>query len=78
MTWSAGIAELQWTEKVMDHKKLREEGLSALFNGGSYRDAVETEAVFGIMDEMPNIPLSVPIRFRERYERMTLETHPDS
>lgn len=57
----------------MDHKKLREEALRALFNGGSYRDAVETEVTLDALDRAPNIPLIVPIRFRERYERMTSE-----
>lgn len=62
----------------MDHRKLREEALRALFSGGSYRDVVETEVTLNALDRAPEIPLSVPIRFRKRYEDMKNEAHPDS
>ena len=62
----------------MDHRKLREETLRALFSGGSYKDVVETEVTLDALNRAPNIHLIVPIRFRERYERMTNETNPDS
>lgn len=54
----------------MDRRRLRDEAMKVLENGGSYRDALETAAVMGALDDAPEIKLIVPIRFRKRYEDM--------
>jgi hypothetical protein len=65
----------------MDRRRIREEAIEALMNGGSYRETVETEAAMGALDGAPTIHMQVPIRFRKRYEDMRKEldgTDPDS
>lgn len=65
----------------MDRRRLHEEAIEALMNGGSYKDTLETGVVMGALDDMPEIKLQVPIRFRKRYEDMKKETdgtNPDS
>lgn len=66
----------------MDRQRLRKEALEVLLQGGSYREARETEAAMKALLDAPDIPMLVPIRFRKRYEDMKketdLETNPDS
>jgi hypothetical protein len=54
----------------MDRRRLREEALEALMNGGSYKDTLETGVTLGALEDAPDIKLVVPIRFRKRYEDM--------
>lgn len=57
------------SRKMRSQEQLREEGLKALLEGGSYRDTVSTEVTMDALNDAPDIPLSVPIRFQERYKK---------
>lgn len=52
---------------------MRAAAIRALLEGGNYHEALVTEGVLAALEDISEIPITVPIRFRKRYEDMKEE-----